>query len=297
VEFNQAVVLQLIILLLGMLSLFIGFKASRLGSPVWAIFGRWTRWAFIATLVASTLRLFEWSGIAFPILLMVVGLAYFLLETLYNWIAISALSKSDLPLFPRYEENPSGEEWPSEPSFIALRDWLRSNGFQRQQALKATLGNNILMRISSHDSADKKIRLQILLLPNERGSCAVCASFLSVTKSGKTLLTDNVFLPFGGFYPDEWSVERRPWTRSIGKLHDRHKARIDAVAEPLQPFTSSPYEQIRQDQQHLEQLNQELGFLTNPHDVEDLGRLTPAGKARVWQEVWTLAYLGLPLSY
>jgi hypothetical protein len=32
-------------------------------------------------------------------------------------------------------------------------------------------------------------------------------------------------------------------------------------------------------------------------EEEELGRLTSAGKARIWQEIWTLAYLGLPLKY
>lgn len=296
-EFEEAFLLEAAILVCGGLTLFIGFRASRLGSPVWAIFGRWTRLAFIAGLAASTFRLFEWSGYPFHILFGVFGLAYFLLETSYNWIAISALSKSDLPLFPRYEESATGEEWPSEPAFIALRDWLRSKGFQRNQALKATIGETLLMRVSSYDSADKGIRLNILILPNEKGSSPVCASFLSTTASGTTLLTDNVFLPFGGFYPESWRVERRPWTRSFDKLLERHQARLDAIAEPLQPFATSPAEQIRKDQQELEQLNRDLGFLTASHETEELGHLTPAGKARVWQEVWTLAYLGRSLAY
>lgn len=296
-EFNEALILQVAILVSGGLTLFVGFRASRLGSPIWAIFGRWTRWAFMATLAAGTFRLFHWSGYPFHILIGVFGLAYYLIETGYNWVAISALSRSDLPLFPRYEENTSGEEWPSEPAFIALRDWLRSKGFQRQQALKAILGETLLMRISSYDSPDRGIRLGILLLPNERGSSAVCASFMSITASGTTLLTDNVFLPFGGFYPDSWQVERRPWTRSFDRLLERHQARIDAIAEPLQVFANSPVEQIRKDQQEMEQLNTELGFLTASREVEERGRLTPAGKARLWQEVWTLAYLGRPLRY
>lgn len=294
---RQALVVQVAILLLGVASLTLSFVASRQGSPVLAILGRWARWGFIAVLCAGTIRLFGWSAYPLTVLLGVSFLGFFLLETLYNWVAISALSRSNLPLFPRYEESESGEQWPSEPAFISLRDWLRANGFQREQALAATLAENTLMRISCYASADKTIRLQILILPNERGRSAVCASFISSTKSGRVLLTDNIFLPFGGFYPENWDVERRPWMRSVSKIFERHKARLDAAAEPLQPYTLAPIDQIRKDQHTLESLNQELAFLHAPHEQEDLGRLTTAAKARVWQEVWTLAYLGLPLDY
>lgn len=294
---SAALALQAAILIMGMATLLIANQASRRGSPLLAILGRWSRWLFFSLLAAGSFHLFQWSSYPVPILFGVALLAFFLLETLYNWMAISALSKSELPLFPHYEENLSGEEWPNEPTFISLRDWLRKKGFQRQQALAASLGDTTLMRISCYDSTDHTIRLQILLLPNEKGRSAACISFLSCTKDGKTLLTDNVFLPFGGFYPDAWLVERRPWTRSIDKLFQRHQERMDAAATTFLPHTLPPLEQIRRDQHQLESLNIELGFLHPIHDQEELGRLTPAAKARVWQEVWTLAYFGLPLAY
>ena len=63
------------------------------------------------------------------------------------------------------------------------------------------------------------------------------------------------------------------------------------------PYVTSPLEQINDDQRQVEQLNRDLGFLHKRVEEADKGRLTTAGKARIWQEVWTLSYLGLPLSY
>jgi hypothetical protein len=294
---GASLAIQLVIVGLGALTLGMSLWAAREGSPLIALFGRWIRWIFLATLVAGATWIFGWSGYGFPTLLLVSLLGLFLIETAYNWIAISALSKSELPLFPRFEENDRGDEWPSTPAFIRIKDWIRQNDYQKAQALVSTLGDTVLMRLSVYENEAGTERLQVLFLPNPRGNTAVCFSFVSVTRGGRTLLTDNVFLPFGGFYPENWEVERRPWTRSPGKLLERHRARIDAAAEPLAPFVISPLEQINEDQRRVERINRELGFLREISGEPGESRLTTAGKARVWQEVWTLSYLGLPLKY
>lgn len=296
-EGSFSFVLQSLILVMAGLSLLLSWWAGREGSPLIAIFGRWMRWIFMGTLIAGMIRLFGSTGYPFSILLVACLLGIFLVETAYNWLAISALSRSELPLFPKFEENDRGEEWPSATAFIKLKDWLRQGGFQRRQALVSTLGESILMRVSVYENEDQTIRLHILFLPNARGNTAVCFTFFSETHGDKALITDNIFLPFGGFYPESWSVERRPWMRSPQHLLDRHRARLDAQGEQLRPFTTVPLEKINQDQRLVESLNRDLGFLHPIAEQAEAGRLTTAGKARIWQEVWTLAYLGLPLRY
>lgn len=294
---GNALWIQAAILALAMLTLLLGWWAARAGSPVIAIFGRWARWLFLSTLTAGIIHVFGWSGYSFQTLLAVSILGFFLVETAYNWMAISALSKSDLPLFPKFEENDRGDEWPSNAGFIKLKGWLRQAGFQKRQALVSLIGDEILMRVSIYDDEDQTIRLHILFLPNSRGHTAACFTFYSQTKGGDVIVTDNVFIPFGGFYPENWSVTRRPWVRSLPKLLELHRARIDARAESLMPFVTEPLEQINEDQREVEQLNRDLGFLNKPVEVAESGRLTNAGKARIWQELWTLAYLGKPLKY
>ncbi len=288
--------LQGLVLALALASLLCSWWAGRAASPVVAILSRWVRWLFIAFFAAGLVHWLGWTGYRFPVLLAVALLAWFLVETLYNWLVISALSRSDLPLFPKFEENQRGDEWPSESRFIRLKEWLRAAGFQRRQALVSMLGEQVLMRVSVFENADRTERLHILFLPNARGYTSVCFTVFSATVSGVLIITDNVYLPFGGFYPEHWEVERRPWTRSPEKLLQRHRARIDAKSEQLQPFTESPLEEINANQRLVEQLNRELGFLHPPQAEAEHGRLTPAGKARLWQELWTLAYLGLPIS-
>lgn len=290
-------IIQVAVLLLAAASLGLSIWAARQGSPILALIGRWIRWLFLATLASGAAYIYEWSGHSFPVLFAVAALGIFLVETTYNWIAISALSKSELPLFPKFSENEQGEEWPSSAPFLKLKDWLRNKGYQKRQALVSTIGDTILMRVSAYENSGQTERLHVLFLPNPRGNPAVCLTFISETRSGTVLVTDNVFLPFGGFYPENWKVERRPWTRSPEQLMSRHRARIDAMAESLTPFVTTPLEQINEDQRVVEQLNRDLGFLNTRVDEMEKGRLSTAGKARVWQEVWTLSYLGLPLRY
>jgi len=247
--------------------------------------------------IGGAAYVFGVTGYSYPVLVAVALLSWFLIETAYNWIAISTLSRSELPLFPKFEENENGEEWPTDKSFIALKDWLFDAGYTRKQSLISHLGEMVLMRVSVYESKDQTIRLHVLFLPNARGNTAVCYTCYSATRVGDCIVTDNVFLPFGGFYPENWCVERRPWTRSVSSLLERHRARIDANAEVLMPFVTSPLEQINEDQRQVEQLNRDLGFLHKRVEEADMGRLTMAGKARIWQEVWTLSYLGWPLSY
>ena len=294
---GELFLLQGLILAMGLFSLGMGWWSARTGSPVTALFGRWARWFFISLLIGLGLHLYGGTGYPFPTLAVVAFLGWFVIETGYNWLAINALSKSELPLFPKFEENESGEEWPSTRACIRIKDWLRDNGFKRRQALVSFLGELVLMRSSVYENVDQTVRINILFLPNHRGGTAVCFTLYTATRGGDLIVTDNIFLPFGGFYPENWDVERSAWTRSLRKLHQRHRERIDAKAQPLAPFVLSPLEQINTDQRTVEQLNRDMGFLYQPHDVPEQGRVTPAGKARIWQEIWMLAYLGIPLRY
>lgn len=294
---DETFIIQGIILLLAVVSIGLFWWYSIAGSPVIAIFSRWSRWLFISLLIAGLVYEFADTGYRFAIVAMVAILLWFVIETVYNWLVISALSRSELPLFPKFEENRKGEEWPSNRASIRLKDWLRDNGFKKKQALVSNLEKIVLMRVSIFENEDATIRLHIVFLPNPRGGSFVCMTCNSVTHSGNVIVTDNVFLPFGGFYPEIWNVERSPWSRSPAHVLKRHLERIDATAEELMPFVLSPLEQVNADQREVEQLNRDLGFLHSVADEEEKGRLTTAGKARIWQEIWTLAYLGIPLRY
>lgn len=268
---------------------------QRAGSPVIAIFVRWLRWIVFGLGTAQICVAFDLINRPFWVLAVAFMLIWFLGETLYNWLGIQALSVSPLPLFPRYNINPSGEEWPTLPRLLKVRDWLRSQGFKQVQALKAEIGGGIYLRSSVYQDADARIRIQVTFLPQASGMVGVCYSLVSHTASGLRIVTDNFYIPFAGFYPENWYVERLPWRRSLPLLLARHRQRL--VGDTTVAFENEPLADLNAQQQELDRLNTQLGFL-NPHNErEEFGKITQAGRYRVWKEIWMLNYLGRSVRY
>ena len=271
-----------------------------MASPILAIFSRWAIWLFFSfatAYIAQSLE-FEWSQRPFWVLSLSAFLLWFLLETGYNWLVISALSKSQLPFFLKFTINRDGDEWPNQKRFINLRDWLRSRDFTKLEALKAKIDEGIFLRSTIYQSADKKIRLQILFIPQRRGNVSECFTISSRTGDRSLrYVTDNFFLPFGGFYPDNWRLERKPWTRSLPALLRRHQKRIESEADHLVPWEDSPLADLNEQQRLIERINTDLGFLFPINLQEDYGKITWEGRYRVWKELWLLNYLGIAHEY
>jgi len=163
--------------------------------------------------------------------------------------------------------------------------------------MRAQIVPNIYVRVSIYHDAPAQRRLQITFLPRPNSAVMMCASISSLTTDGHRYLTDNVFLPYAGFYPENWLVDRTPLTRSLIKLLARHNARLSRANETLAPWTTDPLTDLNAQQHTLEQLNTQLGFLTMPAQREEQGKVTPAGRYRVWKEIWTLNYLGRSAKY
>lgn len=293
----QTIAFALAIVAGGTASLLISYFNRTIASPVLAIVNRWLRWVSYSLLVAWLLDYLGVTERPFAVLAVTAFLLIFLIETLYNWLAISALSQSPIPLFPKFSINASGEEWPAVARIIAVRDWLRRNKFTQVQALLADIGNGIHLRVSIYQDAAAKIRVQVLFIPMNSAAVTVCFAVTSETESGLRYTTDNLFLPFGGFYPENWSVERRPWTRRLPRLIKAHLRRIEKDGMKLAPLGTDPLSDLNDQQRDLDRLNTELGFLF-PHGMrEEYGKMTFEGRYRVWKEVWFLNYLGLPQRY
>lgn len=270
---------------------------QRLASPLLAIADRWLRWFVFAFLAAQICHDFEFVDRPYWVLTVVFFIVWFVGETLYNWLAISALSISPIPLFPRYAVNTSGEEWPVQPRLLKIREWLRTQGFRQTQALKAEVGGGIYLRISVYQDDQATVRVQVTFIPQMNGAISVCFSVTSITADGRRYLTDNLYIPFAGFYPENWFVERGPWRRSLPRLLSRHRARLLAGKAIAVPFSSEPLSDLNTVQQELDQVNTELGFLHPHHDREDLGKITHEGRYRVWKEIWMLNYFGSAARY
>jgi hypothetical protein len=269
----------------------------RLGSPFLAIANRWLRWLIFGFGAAYLCRDLELIDRPMPVLVAVFLLVWFLGETLYNWLAIHALSVSPLPLFPRYTANQTGEEWPTQARFLKVRDWLRSHGFRQVQSLKAEVGSGFFLRVSVYQDEAAQTRIQVTFLPQPSGTLTMCYAVTSRTTEGVRYLTDNLYIPFGGFYPENWLVERSPWKRSLPSLLARHRARLQRDGAALEPWTADPVTDLNTEQSQLDRLNTELGFLHPHQDREELGKITDGGRYRVWKEIWMLDYFGRAARY
>ena len=283
------------ILLFSLVVCFLFYQDRLSASPIVAIFNRWVRWFTISFGLAHIIHIWGVSGRPFWILAVCSFLGWFLLETIYNWLAIAALSKSPVPLFPKFKVNESGDEWPAQKRFIGLREWLREEGFQRIMALRAEIIESIVLRLSVYQNADQTIRLHIMFLPHRSGNVSVCHILSSQARDGFRLITDNYFLPFGGFYPESWLIDRKPWTRSVSKLLQRHKQRLQSSNEKFLPWEDDPLIEMNDQQRILERINTDLGFLFPRHLHEDHGKITSQGRYRFWKEVWLLNYFGITI--
>ncbi len=280
-----------------LVSLFLMQLNQRLASPVVSIADRWLRWLVFAFGAAQLCHDFKLVERPYWILAAVFFLIWFLGETFYNWLIITAESLSPLPLFPRYGVNTSGEEWPVQPRLLKIREWLRTQGFRQVQALKAQIGGGIYLRVSIYQDAQATVRVQVTFLPQAHGAISVCYGVSSVTADGRRYLTDNLYIPFAGFFPEDWFVERRPWARSLPRLLSRHRRRLASSGATVVPFENDPLSDLNAAQQELDKLNTELGFLHPHSERENLGKFTQEGRYRVWKEIWMLNYLGRAARY
>ncbi len=270
---------------------------QRVASPVLSIADRWLRWLVFTFGAAQLCVDFELIDRPFWAVALAFFLVWFLGETLYNWLAIAAHSLSPLPLFPRYAINTSGEEWPVQSRLLKTREWLRAQGFRQVQALRAEIGGGVHLRVSIYQDAQSSLRVQVTFIPQASGAISVCYAVTSMAADGSRYLTDNLYIPFAGFYPENWFVERAPWRRSLPRLIARHRARLAKAKVTPAPFETEPLSDLNAVQHELDQLNTELGFL-HPHaEREDLGKFTHEGRYRVWKEIWMLNYLGRAARY
>ena len=269
----------------------------RVASPLLAIPIRWLRWILFTLLAAEMSVRGGWIDRPYWVLLTLAFLLWLLAESSFNWLRVSAISLSPLPLFPKFVLKSSGGEWPTNRRLLKVRDWLRTNQFTTVQALKSEIGGGVWLRVSVYQNAENTVRLQVAFLPQENGVITVCYSLSSETESGRRYVTDNFFLPFGGFYPENWLVDRSPWRRTLPSMLVYHLKRLNAAGETPVAWDSDPLADLNRQQQQMEQINTQLGFLVPNADREEYGKITPEGRFRVWKEAWLLDYFGWPTRY
>lgn len=278
-------------------TLILAWINGRKASLLIAILNRWLRWLTFSTAGAYLSFSTDWFEKPFWVLFSAFFMGWFLVETVYHWLAIKALSNSSVPLFPTFSENPQGEEWPAQKRFLSIRKWLKKHAYQSVVALKAELMPEIVLRMHVFQSEDNKTRIQILFVPQRHGLVSMCFTLLSQTVEGSRYVTDNLFLPFGGFYPENWYLDRKPLVRSFVRLFKTHTERIGNTKEVFVPWDENVIEDVNDQQAILERVNTDMGFL-NPINLRDeYGKITWEGRYRVWKEIWMLNYFGKSFSY
>lgn len=286
-----------IIIGFSIISMLLHLLGSRVALPAVTIANRWVRWFLFALGAGYIAREMGWTDRPFWSVAGAAFLGWFLIESVYHWLAIRALSLSPLPLFPRFVVNSSGEEWPTQRRLFAVREWLRREHFHLVQSLKAEIAPGVFLRLSIYQDQTNQIRLQVAFLPQPGGAIALCYTLSSRTEDDLRYVTDNLHLPFGGFYPENWLMERRPWRRSLKSLVARHRTRLRGAGAVFRPWTTEPLEDLNRQQGQLEKVNTELGFLHRHQDREEYGKISKEGRYRVWKEIWMLNYLGRTVNY
>lgn len=295
-ETGEAPIVMNVIVLAALASILLVYGNNRWASPVIAIVNRWLRWIVFAVGIALVSRELGWTERPFWILAVSAFLLWFLGETVFNWMAIKALSQSSIPLFPRFSDNTEADAWPVQKRFLGIREWLRARNFKQVQALKSDLGLGIVIRSFVFQSEDERTRVQVVFVPQRTGNITACFTFYSLTEDGIRFVTDNLYIPFGGFYPDKWRLVRKTWVRSIRRLCRLHERRLAKSGLTFQKWHESPLDDLNDQQMILERINTDLGFLYPRHLREEYGKITSEGCYRVWKEVWLLNYFGKSTS-
>jgi hypothetical protein len=264
----------------------------RFSIPSFLLLGRWFRWFLFGTIFAYTFKILELSFRPDWVHFLTGFALWFVLETGYNWIAIKTLSRSELPLFPEFYENKDGDEWPADKRSIELKDWLRRESYQQLKALKAELLEGTYLRASIYESQDQLTRIQILFLPKRKGGATTCFTISTHAKEGGRIITDNLILPYGGYYPENWEMCRKPLISSLEKLSSLHNKRLLKLKIEPVGVEDDALEELKDHQRILERLNTEIGFLVPRPRQEVEGKISQEGCYRLWKEMWFLAYFG-----
>ena len=290
-------ILSGIIVFLAVITILLQQLAARKASPILAIYARWTRWIFFSLGLATSLQFFAVSTFPVWILSLMSFIVWFLFETVYYWFFIGAISRSSAPIFPKYRQNENLGTWPNIARFIALKDWLHHKGFHKVDSLVLDMGSLRSPRSTVYADESKKTYIQVTFVPNDKGSIFGWYNLFSKTKSEDLIVTDNIFMPYGGFYPEHWRLVRKPCIRKLDSLLKIHEKRLEEREADIVSWDFDPLHDLNKEYRNLDLLNTQLGFL-NPVDLRDEhGKITLEGRYRLWKELWSLNYLGKSLKY
>ena len=264
--------------------------------PLLGVVNRWIRWVFFSVAVGVLVVDRAWTDRPIWVVSTVVFLSWFLIETLYYWLYTRAISFSEVPLIPMYRIA-DREEWPVDARLIALKNWLRTEGFKQAAFLKAELAPELFIRDAVYENEAKTIRVQVMFLPIRTPRVQPFFIVSSLAEDGRRLITQNIPMPFGGTYPENWNVVRKPLVRSVEKLLNVHADYMKTLEiEPIE-CEDSPIDEINGQQQLLERTNTKSGFILAREYHEEYGMLSSDARYKLWKEIWLISYFGHAASH
>ncbi|MGB0370632.1 MAG: hypothetical protein ACPGN3_04720 [Opitutales bacterium] len=259
--------------------------------PLLGVINRWVRWIFFSLAIGVLIVDQELTDRPIWAVSTVAFLGWFLIETLYFWLYTRAISFSEIPLIPMYRMA-DRDEWPVDSRLIKLKNWLRTHGFKQSAFLLAELTPEVFIRNAVYENEGQTCRVQIVFMPMRGPQVQPFFIVSSVAKDGRRLITNNIPMPFGGTYPENWNVVRKPLIRSVESLLKVHTKYQKVLDFELAPFEESPLEEINGQQQMLEKTNIKNGFILPREYHEDYGMLSSDARYRLWKEIWMISYLG-----
>ncbi len=252
---------------------------------------RWLRWTLFGLGMAYLLREWGISERPYWALAPAFMLVWMLLESIYTWLAVRALSYGNMPVYPDYQPTSSDIYWPVAPRYMKAKEEIQELGFRLEEKLLAECGGPIPMHSFLYVDPDRKNRLQVIFVPRSGGLPAVF--FVFASKNGESrLMTDNVWLPFGGVFPADWTVDRCPFTLSPRKLFRRHQRNLGRWKREPEAFGKNLAEILADEQETLDKVSTEQGILVPRGQRPELGKLTGDGRYRIWKQILLLNYLG-----
>lgn len=264
-----------------------------LPSPVNRLIVRWVRLIGIGLFIGLLFKVTFFAETPFWRLYVMGVLFWLFVESGYVWIYILAWDKSELPLFPSIREV-ERVEWPANHRFFLIKDWIREHHYSLQACFQYRYEEEVLQQVLVYQSEDALTRLQVIIVSDASGVILDQVVFASVSDSGELWVTDNVFMPFGGVYPETWRVQRHPAVRKISKIasmHERRKQQADS--ENWIPFEVQVSDWLFDMQQTLERVNVNAGILNERTDRDEFGKMTGEGRYRIWKELLLLNYLAI----
>ena len=269
---------------------------SKYTIPLIGVVNRWVRWIFFSLGIGVLFADQHWTNRPVWAVVTVTFLGWFIVVTVYYWLYARAVSFSQTPLLPKYR-SAERDEWPVDTRLIALKSWLRSEGYKQISFLRAELGEDVFIRNAVYENEAKTQRIQVVFLPINTPSFHPFFIISSIAEDGRRLITNNILMPFGGTYPENWNVVRKPLINSLPRLLKTHKSVISKLDLELAVFEENALDDINDQQILLEKKNIQSGFILPREYHEEFGILSLDARYKLWKEIWLISYLGFAADH